>query len=215
MAQGVAGMILQGPWCVPQWQNEAPDFDFGSAPPPYKSLDDQWPLIAESVASSGNTMWIYSKSKNAQVAADIFRYLGTEQGQTDWASIVGPGDPPIFPAAVKKATLTDPSRAVLELNEKIIRVGPNPLASKPELVEVISAFKAPTPALATAVQGLFSGQLGNVKETMTSLKSNMNRALDAAMKEANDKGADVSRDDLIFANWDPKKDYTGADYQSR
>lgn len=214
MAQGVAGMILQGPWCVPQWEQEAPDFDFGSAPPPYRDANDRWPLIADAVASPANTMWIYSGSKNVQIAADIFRYLGTEQGQTDWAGIVGPGDPPVVPAAVGKATLTPPSRSVLELSNSVIRVGPSPLVRTPALVEAISAFTAPTPALATAVQGLFSGQLDDVKGTMTKLKSDMNLALDAALSSANEKGANVSRSDLIFANWDPKRDFTGADYDA-
>nr|WP_272209615.1 hypothetical protein [Marinicella sp. W31]MDC2875433.1 hypothetical protein [Marinicella sp. W31] len=41
-----------------------------------------------------------------------------------------------------------------------------------------------------------------------------NKALDAAFKTAKDNGANVSRDDLVFPNWDPSKDYVASDYEA-
>ncbi len=37
--QGVAGMILEGPWDIPQWQRENPDFQFGVASQPIPNGD--------------------------------------------------------------------------------------------------------------------------------------------------------------------------------
>ena len=49
---------------------------------------------------------------------------------------------------------------------------------------------------------------------MIDVKSRMNASLDAALAEAKSKGSDVSRDDLVFANWDPSRDYVQADYDA-
>lgn len=213
-AQGAAGMILQGPWCVPQWQVQAPKFDFGSARTPAMDPAHGGATIVDAVASVNNTMWIWKGSKNQQLAADLFHYLGTVQGQTDWVNIVGPGDPPILPAAAKAARISARAQQVLDLGETSVRVGPNPLVRNPALAGATAVFKGPTPGFAATVQGLFSGQLGNVKQAMTDLKSRMNAALDKALAEAAKTGSKVSRDDLIFANWDPSRDYVQADYNA-
>lgn len=214
MPQGVAGMILQGPWNVPQWERENPDFDFGIAPPPVPDEGPVSNLIADAVASPGNTVYINAASKNPQIAADVFRYLGTEQGQTDWGSIVGPSDPPVFPAAIAQATMSDRAKAILLMASEIIRVGPNPFVRNPELSEVAKVYQDATPSFAQTVQGLFSGQLSGVKENMELLKSNRNKAIDAAFEQAKAAGANVSRDDLIFPNWVPENDYSDDDYKA-
>ena len=213
-AQGVAGMILQGPWCVPQWQIEAPAFDFGSARTPAMDPARGGAQIVDAVASVNNTMWLWKGSKNQQLAADLFHYLGTVQGQTDWVNVVGPGDPPILPAAVKAARISERARQVLQLGEDAVRVGPSPLVRNPDLVAAIAAYQPPTPGFAATVQGLYTGQLGDVKTAMARLKSGMNKSLDAALAAAKKSGSKVSRKDLLFANWDPSRDYTQADYDA-
>jgi len=47
---------------------------------------------------------------------------------------------------------------------------------------------------------------------MQDLKDRSDKELERAIKAAQGKGAKVSRDDLVFPNWDPMKDYTDADY---
>jgi multiple sugar transport system substrate-binding protein len=211
MPQGVAGLILQGPWNIPQWERENPDFDFGISrtPAPEGSTGN---LIVGSLASPANTMFINAKAKNPQAAADVFHYLGTEQGQIDWGNVVGPSDPPIFPAAAANSQMSERAKAALAMFEETVKVGPNPFARNPQLAEVAKVYKEPTPNLALTVQGLFSGQVTGVKEQLTALVSATNKALDEAIKAAKDGGAEVSRDDLVFANWQPAKDYVAADY---
>ncbi|MEF2071109.1 ABC transporter substrate-binding protein [Consotaella aegiceratis] len=214
MPQGVAGMILQGPWNVPQWERENPDFDFGVAKPPLPDDKDPLPIIAEAVPSVANIMFIYAKAKNPMIAADVFRYLGTEDGQIAWGSLDGPADPPIMPSAIEKASMSERSKAILTMANEIIRVGPNPFVRNPALSEVTKVYQEPTPSFAQTVQGLFTGQITDVKKNMQLLKSNTDKAIDAAFKLAQEAGAEVSRDDLVFPNWEPTKDYTQADYDA-
>ncbi|MGV8855886.1 MAG: ABC transporter substrate-binding protein [Devosia sp.] len=213
MPQGVAGLMFQGPWNIPQWERENPDFDFGIAPTPGPE-GAKGNLVVSSLAAASNTMFINAKSKNPRIAADVFHYLGTEQGQTDWGNIVGPSDPPIFPAAAANSQMSERSKAALAMFQDIIKVGPNPFARNPQLSEVAKVYQEPTPNLALTVQGLFTGQTTGIKEQLTALVSATNQALDAAFKTAKDAGAEVSRDDLVFANWSPPKDYVAADYEA-
>jgi len=62
------------------------------------------------------------------------------------------------------------------------------------------------------VQGIYTGQLGDAKKAMQDLTDRSDKELDRAIKAAQAKGAKVSRDDYVFPNWDPTKDYTEADY---
>ena len=214
MPQGVSGMILQGPWNVPQWERENPDFDFGVAQPPNPDSGKASPIITGTLAAASNIMFIYAKAKNPTIAADVFHYLGTEDGQVAWGSLDGPADPPIFPSAIAKASMSDRSKAILQMSNDIIRVGPNPLVRNPDLAEVVKVYQEPTPSFAQTVQGLFTGQIQGVKENMQKLQDATNQQIDAAFKQAQASGAKISRDDLVFANWDPANDYTDAEYKA-
>lgn len=212
MAQGAAGLILQGPWNVPTWERENPDFDFGIGPTPAPAGVSGNHLIVGALAAGAGTMFINAKSKNAGIAADVFHYLGTEEGQTAWGNVVGPSDPPLFPAAAAASKMSERSKSALAMFEDLVRVGPNPFARNPQLSEVAKAYQEPTANLALTVQGLFTAQSAGIKEQLTTLVSETNKALDAAFKAAQLAGAKVSRDDLVFANWQPDKDYVAADY---
>ena len=49
---------------------------------------------------------------------------------------------------------------------------------------------------------------------MQKLQDATNQQIDAAFKQAQASGAKISRDDLVFANWDPANDYTDAEYKA-
>ncbi|MEM8586615.1 MAG: extracellular solute-binding protein [Pseudomonadota bacterium] len=212
MPQGAAGMILQGPWNIPVWQGENPDFDFGISSGP---VPDDGPVGKLTIGQGGaenNTMWLYSGSENGAIAGDIFHYLGTLAGQTAWADIVGPGDPPIMAAAVSDADMSPRAEQVLTMFDEQIRVGPNPIVRNNELANVIASFQAPDINFARTVQGLVSGDLTDVRAQMKALKDRYNAALDAAFEAARADGASVERSDLVFSNWDPNVDFGSADY---
>ena len=213
MPQGAAGMILQGPWNVPTWERENPDFDFGVAPPPRKEGTDGHVIVGQ-LASAGNTMFLNAKAGNPMAAADVLHYLGTPEGQVAWGSVVGPSDPPLFPEAQKRAGMSDRATATLAMLRDVIRVGPNPFARNPALAEVAKVYVEPTPNLSATVQGLYAGQLTDVRAALKSVADAQSAALDRAFEEARAAGAEVSRDDLVFPNWDVARDYVAADYEA-
>ncbi|SDK18859.1 ABC transporter substrate-binding protein [Aliiruegeria lutimaris] len=212
MPQGAAGMILQRPWNIGGWEGQNPEFDFGVSSGPVPDEGPVGKLTIGQGALAPNTMWLFKGSELGPIAGDIFHYLGTVEGQTAWANIVGAGDPPIFPEALEGAEMSYRSKAILQHFNEAIRVGPNPVVGNSELGKVIGAFQAPEVNFARTVQGLVAGELKGVAQEMKGLKDRYNAALDAAFAKAKADGAAVDRSDLVFSNWNPNEDFGAADY---
>jgi multiple sugar transport system substrate-binding protein len=210
MPQGVAAMMLQGVWNIPQWLHDNPAFNFDVAPTPVPNSGA--PMPQGYGPGGSNQMWVYAKSKYAAIAGDIFHYLGTDEGQTKWATITGGSDPPIFPKANEKAQLDPRARKTLGFFDQQMRLAPSPNVRNPDVALINLELKPLTPDFGTTVQGIYTGQVADPKKAMQDLKDRADKELDRAIKAAQAKGAKVTRDDFAFANWDPTKDYTDADY---
>lgn len=210
MPQGAAAMILQGPWNIPIWQRENPDFNFNVSSQP---LIDENTMVPLSVGPGGsNQLYIYANAPDANktVAGDILWYMGTLDGQKEWANIVGAADGPLFPEALEGAQLSEVALRALKMFNEQVRVGPSPLVRNPELVQVQLELRPVEPNLAQVVQGLYTGQIDNPAAQLKDLKDRSEAELDRAIAAAREKGANVSRDDYVFPNFDPFVDY-GAD----
>ena len=64
-----------------------------------------------------------------------------------------------------------------------------------------------SPNLAETVQGIYTEQIGDIEGAIQDLADRANAELDRAIAAAQEKGADVSRDDYVFPNWDANEDY--------
>lgn len=212
MTQEVAGMILQGPWNIPTWQSDAPDFDFGVASQPVPASTSPMPLTVG--PGGGNYFWIFADSPYANVAGDVFHYLGTDEGQRNWAKIVGIADPPISPEALASVNLDPRSRTAAELFDEQVRLGPDPRVRNPDAAQVYLEMQAITPNFGETLQGLFADAIDNVKEALQDVQNRSDDELDRAIAVAREKGADVTRDDFVFPNWDPTREYTEEDYKA-
>ena len=82
----------------------------------------------------------------------------------------------------------------------------------PDTARALLALQPVEPTLKTVVQGIFTGQVKNIKKALKSLQDSNDRALDNAVRTAVKQGAKVSRDDWKFPNWVPGRNYTAADY---
>lgn len=207
--QGAAGLIIQGPWNVPIWEEQHPEFDFGISPTPTpEGLDN--PLYITQLGA--NSQWVYANARNPEHVGDFIRWVGSLEGQTHYANIAGAADPAIFPEASRAADLSARSQDALRLAEDKVRLAPNPVVRNGQITEVARVFVEPTPNLAQTVQGLFAGELTDVRASLQTLQDARERALDAAIAEARSGGAEVGREDFVFSNWDPLTDYTAAQY---
>jgi multiple sugar transport system substrate-binding protein len=209
MPQGVAGMIFEGEFTLPIWVRDNPDFDFGVSPIPTQTATVT-PLGYQNTGT--NHQWVYAKSKYPEVAAEIFRYLGTKEGQTAFVNITGGSDPSIFTDVNENAQVDPRMRTVYGIYEKYMRLCPDVRIRNPETSQIFLRIQKPTPSLGEVIQGIYTGQLDDSKAAMQDLKDRSERALDDAIAEAQADGVTVSRDDYVFPNWDPTRDYLEADY---
>ncbi len=212
MPQGAAGMILQGPWNIPIWLRENPDFNFDLDEQPLLDADTMVPL---GVPPGGdNELHIFAEASDGAkaIAGDIFHYLGTEAGQIAWATLVGAADPAMFASAIEQADMNPLERKALLMFQEQIRVGPSPIVANPDTAAVNLELRPVTPSLAETVQGIYAEQIDDIEGALTDLYDRCNEELDRAIAAAVEKGANVSRDDYIFSNWDPTEDYGQAQY---
>ncbi len=204
--EGVAAFILQGPWNIPAWKKTNPSLKFGFNLPPQKDPNNIWPL---SYGPGGSNTWLASARSTAlPVVGDIFRYLGTLKGQIEWADYDGAGDPPQFRQAVSHVHLDPISAKALELGYKWTVLRPDPELKTSGVAIVNEVMVPPTPNWNDTLVGLFTGQItAPVKTVLKGLQDRYTTALEQAIKTANARGANVSMDDWIFPDWNPRVAY--------
>lgn len=210
IAQGAAGMILQGLWCLPQWKVENPEFNWNTAHTPVADPANIMPLHVGIPVT--NEMWLYAGTELATVAADIVHYWVSLEGQYAWNKVAGVSDPGYLVAAMETASSDPRELRALEVQNGMYRVGPSPLIRNLDVAMVNQELTAITPNFNEVIQGLMAGQLTDVKAQFQDLADRASAELDRAIKAAQEKGAQVSRDDYVFANWEPLQDFTEADY---
>jgi multiple sugar transport system substrate-binding protein len=208
--QGSAAMILQGPWNIPQWEQTSPNFKFGVASQPVPNSGPALPLTY--APGGSNLYWLYNKSKLGAVAGDLFDQLGTLPNQIGLAKVGGVSDPAIFPQALQQAHLDALQTKAATLFDQQLRVAPSPDVRNPDVSVAEAEMHHLTPDIGETLQGIYTGQISNAKQALQDLVDRSNKELDRAIKAAQAKGAKVTRDDWVFPNWDPTKDYSPDDY---
>lgn len=206
MPQGLAAMMFQGPWNIAQWKQTNPAFSLGVNLLPQRNPKDIWP---ETFGPGGGN-WFYSPTTKAgPVIGDIFSYLGTAAGQAQWAKYDSAGDPPAFPQALAKVKLDANDEKAVSLAAKYMVIRPEPAVRNPDVEKVYQAQKQLQPNFNDLLVGLFTGQIKTaIPKLMSDLQSRSEKNLDDAIAAAKKRGAKVSRDDWVFADWDPRKPYT-------
>jgi multiple sugar transport system substrate-binding protein len=211
MPQGVAGMLLSEGGVLPSWIRESPQFNFGVAGQPVPNSGEPIPLSAP---PRGSYWWVYAESQYKEIAGDMFAYLGSAEGMMA-GQIAGGGVLPLaFPEANEASGLDPRVRQAFTLYDQQMRIGPDPRVRNPEAEQVYLELGEVQPGFGQVIQGIFTGQLGDPQAAMQDLQDRADAELERAIAAARDKGANVSRDDWVFPNWDPTRDYTEADYEA-
>lgn len=207
--QGVAGFIFDGPWDLPVWPKDFPDFEFDLAYPP--TPDDGAEHSAPYFQTGANFLWVSTDTKNDAVIGDLFSYYGSVEAQTNVVVFSEGNLSSVIPEADKQALKSkdlDPKAVKgLKMAKDLMKVAPDARVRNPDVSKAILEFKPITPDIKEIGQGVFAGDMDLQKELTKyqgALEKEFDRAIDAAVK----KGAEVSRDDFAFPDWDRTKDWT-------
>lgn len=211
VARGAAGMILSGLYSIPFLKLQNPNFNYDVTSQPVPNGGAFTPVA---YGPPSGQFWVYAKSKYPQVVGDILAYAYSKEGQATQLKLYESPLPVRFPDVNAGGEFDPRMRRLFPLIEQQNRLAPSPLVRNPDVSVVLQERRTPTPNFGTMVQGIFSGQIRDPRAAMRDLVSRSEQELERAIKAATDKGARVSRDDFKFANWDPTKDYTQADYDA-
>jgi multiple sugar transport system substrate-binding protein len=166
--------------------------------------------------TGSNQLWIYADSDYKQVAGDMFSYIASVDGQVAIMAATGGNLRALLPEAVEIAQASvelDPlASTALALYDEQMRLGPMTTVRNPEVAAVALERQPLSPNLGELVQGILTGQVSDPRAAMEDLQSRANAELDRAIAAAQEKGANVSRDDFIFSDWDPNEEYTAEKY---
>ncbi|HVX47382.1 MAG TPA: extracellular solute-binding protein [Mycobacteriales bacterium] len=216
MPTRVAGMIFDGPWDIPKWPQTNPGYKFEIAYPPQPN--DKKQNYSPYQELGANQVFIFAKSKYKEVAGDLFSYMGSHAGQVNMMIYSGGNltseQPAALAEAQKSTKVTPHAQQAIKIADDLMRVAPMVQVRNADSADVILALKPPKVGFPEVVQGIFTGQVKDVKKALKSLQDQSDSALDAAISTATKRGAKISRDDWKFPNWDPAKDYTEADYKA-
>lgn len=84
----------------------------------------------------------------------------------------------------------------------------------PDAGKIKMELKPVEPGIQNIMQGIMFGQVPDAKKALAELDGKLQAALEEAFTAAKAGGADVDFQQTVFANWDPSREYTQADYDA-
>lgn len=201
-AEGEAGFLVQGPWCIGVWRNSHPDFDFGVMKVPTPDSGAKGFVPRENPAP---WMGISASSKHKEIAAKYLEglysefYQGAAVKQGGFSSII---------KGINEKYMNDP--AMLEFynasSEQTLPI-PDPMVVDPKVSNFYSEVRDVQPGLSSIFQGMLAGAFSDYESMLQELN-------DKSIKEwtrASEK-ADLNISVFQFDNWDSKKPFTATNY---
>lgn len=214
MPNGVCGLIFEGTYAVPDWNAAEWEYSFHLAPTP---TGDPEYYEGYTFGNGANT-YLFAGSKLGAVAGDLYSYIGSLEGQKQIVIQSGGALQSLFPEAMDdpavQAAIQPTWKKIRELQGRILRVAPSAAIRNEAAADVELARKSTKPGFADILGGMLTGQVSDVKKALTEFESAENKDLDNAIATVQKSGGKITRDDYVFPNWDPSKDYTQADYEA-
>lgn len=209
--QDLAAFYISGIWNVSIWGQSDPGFNFGVGSAPIPNDGQAYKISIE--PGSGEGYYLYSGSDVKEVAAALFSFVGSLEGNIALKEISKAVNPVAFPEADAIVETTEQGRKALELNASQLRLRPAPQVRNLATADVQMERRPVTPNLNDLINGIYTGQVDDPAAAMQDLQDRSNQELERAIKAVQDAGGAVSRDDYVFPDWDPMEDYGIGQYQ--
>jgi len=199
-----SGWFFDGSWnvgvVVGDFASFLPKLGVGPIPTP----NGETPVLTS--APTGGTFWISKDSQHVDEASEL---LTKFVGDDFWKGMAKSMDqPPYDETVVADSAAKDPYKKAVDYYKKQVFVGPS-VEANPGVSDVEGVMKDVTPGLGEIVQGVFSGQVKDVKSALTKLSDSTTAARDAAIRSVAGKkgGTKVSADAWAFPHWTKGTDY--------
>lgn len=179
--EGKAAFIMQGSWCIPIWEKENPDLDFGVMKVPMpKGMENEKTIRP----FAKGWMGISSSSKYPDVAAEYLRYLYSYEYQQQLMSQGG------FISIRKDLGEADIENETMRLYYRCAHEQSfsyqNPVAENENIELVYSVIQPVVPDFGDIAASIFSGRKvyqTDLKKYAQQMQQNLTRAVDSVSKK--------------------------------
>ncbi|SEU12635.1 ABC transporter substrate-binding protein [Enterocloster clostridioformis] len=205
-AQGQAGFLCQGMWCISQWGINDPDLNYGvMAVPVPDGVKDTYVQQGE----LSPWMGLYSQSKHPQEAVDYLMALYSEEFGYQ-SSCVEDG---VFVSVIPEINEQYMTNAIMKDYYTIANATAKIVPTIAKRAEKANAFysevKDVQPSLGAIMQGVLSRSITDYDSALRKLAEDTTTEWKRACEAV---GMDYR--ELEFDNWNLEEDYTDADYEA-
>jgi multiple sugar transport system substrate-binding protein len=206
-AAGAAGFYLDGPWCSGTVQTEAkqflPSVDVG----PMLQPEAGRPVVAYRGQGGGN-YYIAGSSDLPAEASELLTGLATKDYWTGIANAMA--QPPYDLSVVEGSTAIEPWKRLVGWFADSVFIAPQAVLRNQDVQRVNRFSKAIKPGLGELLQGVFSGQVPDIRGALKKLSDDSAADREQALKKAVADGAELDADAWAFPDWKPGADYKNA-----
>ena len=192
-AEGKAAFIVQGSWCIPEWESQNSQLDFGVMPLPVPETSEDARQIRP---FTKGWMGISATSKHPDVAAEYLKYLYSHKYQNQLVQSGG------FVSIRSDLTESDISNERMQtyyrLAEAQSRPMINPVTRDDDLHLVYSIIQPVQPDFGDIAAGLLTGEpdyFSRLKRYNDQVQLNLELAVDTVAKNLSVTLADFEVDD--------------------
>lgn len=215
MPAGKSGVFITIPVYSTGWKANNPQWQYidGVLPSPDGS---DYTMPYQALGAHG--LFVYSETKLPEAIGQIYGFMGSPEGQEKMIALTLGSLASEIPAANKKAeeaqALDKHAITTFQMAKDIMRSAPLVPFRNLDVSKVDLVRKQVVPTWQKLWEGIFTGQIKNVKAELTKWNGQQEKSLEVAIATAKkEKGSTITRDDWKFPNWDPSKNYTLADYK--
>jgi len=201
---GGVGFFIDGPWSPGGVRALNPDFL-----PNMAVAGELTPEGEELVITRGapaGTWLISGSTANPEAASQLVETFSRDDYQTELAAAMD--QPPLNLDAVADADVIEPYAWLAEDFKRRVFRAPQPQVRRIEVTEALAHVTPVSPHLGDIVQGYLGGDVSDLHAELVRLNDAFSADLDAAIDRANADGADVSRADFEFPDWERGVEYT-------
>ena len=205
-AQGQAGFLCQGMWCIAQWGESYPDLNYGvMAVPVPDGMKDTYVQQGE----LSPWMGLYSQSKHPKEAAEYLMALYSEEFGYQSGCVEDGTFVSVIPVINEKYMTNEIMKQYYTIANETTKIVPTATTRDEMAYDFYAEVKDVQPSLGAIVQGVMA-------QSIADYKNELKKLADASTEEWKRASEAVGMDYGVFefSNWDPKKDYTDEDYKA-
>lgn len=203
-AAGNVGFTIDGPWTPGGVRNLNADFLPSMAVAGMLTPEGEELQTARGAASG---TWLMAGTTNeAEAASALIETFTRDDYQSALAEAMD--QPPINLDVVADSDVIEPyAWLISDFQERVFRA-PQPVVRNLDVARAQSLVTQVSTTLGDIIQGYLGGDVSDLRQELVNLNDENNRILDSAIERASEDGADVSRSDWEFPDWERGVDYT-------